>query len=184
VFAIAARLFGLILGTLTQAGQQMWPALGDALTRGDTEWVRRRFRLSMLATGGIASAGSLFLVAFGQPIARIWVGEHYVPPLGLLVAFAVWTVYMTVITQYGYLLMSIGRVWALAGLSLLIAAVNLAASIVLTTWLGLEGPILGNLVGAAVVQLVPTIVLTRRLVRRLGLHGDPVPEMTPAAPEV
>jgi O-antigen/teichoic acid export membrane protein len=97
------------------------------------------------------------------------VGGDLVPPLSLFVAFAAWTIYMTVMTQYSYLLFARERIRALAVLGLVIAAVNLGASIAFTEWFGLVGPILGNLVAAAAVQLVPTVVMNRRLARELGL---------------
>ena len=189
VFAVAARLFGLVGGTLTMAGQQMWPAISDALARDDVEWVRRRFRHSIQAAFATSAAGSLVLLVAGRAFARVWVGADLVPPLSLFAAFAVWTVYMTVMTQYSYLLFARERIRALAVLGLAIAVVNLGASILLTEWLGLVGPILGNIVAAVVVQLVPTVVMSRRLSRELGLlpkkmdtvrrplpHQRPMPE--------
>lgn len=169
VFAIAARLFSLVGGTLTIAGQQMWPAISEALARGDVDWVRRRFRHSIMLAAAASAGGSLVLVVAGRAVARIWVGADLVPPLSLFVVFAVWTVYMTVMTQYSYLLFAQERIRTLAALGVLLAAVNLAASILLTRWFGLVGPILGNLVAAGLVQLVPTVVLSRRLAQDLGL---------------
>jgi O-antigen/teichoic acid export membrane protein len=169
VFAVAARLFGLVGGTLTMAGQQMWPAISEALARGDVDWVRRRFRHSILAAFATSAAGSIVLLVAGRTFARVWVGGDLVPPLSLFVAFAAWTIYMTVMTQYSYLLFARERIRALAVLGLVIAAVNLGASIAFTEWFGLVGPILGNLVAAAAVQLVPTVVMNRRLARELGL---------------
>jgi O-antigen/teichoic acid export membrane protein len=173
VFAIAARLFSLVAGTLTIAGQQMWPAIAEAWERGDVEWVRKRFRHS-LVVAAVASAGaSVVLVIVGRTIARIWVGGHLVPPLSLFIVFALWTVYMTVMTQYSYLLLAREKIRVLAVLGLLVAAANLTASILFTRWVGLAGPIVGNLVAAAFVQLVPTIVMSRRLLRELG-HSSAV----------
>ena len=53
------------------------------------------------------------------------------------------------------------KVRLLAGLGLVVAAMNLAVSIFLTRQLGMVGPVIGNLVAACSVQLVPMIVLTR-----------------------
>ena len=173
VFAVASRLFGVIASTLYLAGQQMWPAIAEALTRGDVSWVRKRFRQSLLLATGAAALCSLVLVCFGRTIARVWVGEDLVPPLALFVTFAIWTVYMTTITQYSYLLLAVERIKLLAVVGVVIALVNLPASILCTYWFGITGPILGNLVAAALIQCVPTVLLTRQVLRTIDAHGDP-----------
>lgn len=178
VFAIAARLFSLIGGTLTIAGQQMWPAISEAIARGDIDWVKRRFRHSLMLALATSSGGSIVLLVFGRAFANVWVGADLVPPLALFIAFAAWTVYMTVITQYSYLLFAQERIRTLALLGLLLAVVNLAASILFTHWFGLVGPILGNLFAAGLVQLVPTVAISRRLSRELGLTVRKIDPMT------
>lgn len=169
VFSIAVRLFGLVGGTLTLAGQQMWPAMGEAIARGDLEWVRKRFRHSILTAVGVATLSSGVLVAIGPTVARLWVGEELVPPMSLFFAFGVWTIYLTFIVQYSHMLLVAERVRLLAGLGLVLAVVNVAISIVLTRHFGLVGPVLGSLISACAVQLVPMIILTRRYTRENSL---------------
>jgi O-antigen/teichoic acid export membrane protein len=173
VFSIAVRLFGLVGGTLTLAGQQMWPAMGEAITRGDVSWVRKRFRHSILMATGAAALSSAILVAVGPTVARLWVGEELVPPLSLFLVFGVWTIYLTFIVQYSHMLMVAERVRLLAGLGLVLAAVNLAVSILLTRQIGLIGPVVGSLVAACAVQLVPMIVMTRKFMRESSLLNTP-----------
>lgn len=171
VFSIAARLFHLVSGTLTLAGQQMWPAMGEAIARGDLTWVRKRFRHSILTAAGVSTLCSVALVVVGPTLARIWVGEALVPPLSLFFALGVWTIYITTIVQYSHMLMVAERVRLLAGLGLVLAAVNLAASIILTQHIGLIGPVVGNLVAAGLVQVVPMILLTRRFMQESQLRS-------------
>ena len=113
---------------------------------------------------------SVVLVVIGPTVARLWVGEAPVPPLSLFIALGIWTIYLTSIVQYSHMLMVAERVRLLAGLGLVLAAVNLAASIILTQQFGLVGPVLGNLVAACSVQLVPMIVMTRRFMRESSLR--------------
>jgi hypothetical protein len=68
------------------------------------------------------------------------------------------------------------KVKLLAGLGIVLAAVNLAASIFFTRQFGLIGPVVGNLVAAGSIQLVPMIVLTRRFTRTLQRADDSQPE--------
>ena len=101
------------------------------------------------------------------------------PPLGLFVVLGVWTVYLTMIVQYSYLLMVAQKIWLLAVLGLVVGGVNLLVSILLTREIGLVGPVIGNLVSAASIQLVPMIVLTRRHMRRLLGDVTPAPDPIP-----
>lgn len=176
VFGIATRLFSLVAGTLTVAGQQMWPAMADALARGEVDWVRARFRRSLQIAGGTAALSCAGLLVAGPTIARIWVGDKLVPPYALFVVLAVWTVYMTVITQYSYMLMAADRIRLLAGIGVIIAVVNIGVSIAFTRWFGMTGPIVGNLVAAVLIQWGPMVLLTRRLMRDFGSakQGAPV----------
>jgi O-antigen/teichoic acid export membrane protein len=173
VFSIAARLFHIVSGTLTLAGQQMWPAMAEAIARGDVSWVQRRFRHAILTAAGAATLCSVVLVVIGPTVARFWVGEALVPPLSLFFALGVWTIYFTFIVQYSHMLLVAERVRLLAGLGLVLAAVNLAVSIILTQHIGLIGPVVGNLVAAGLIQLVPMIMLTRRFMRDNSLRSAP-----------
>ena len=168
IFAVAARLFSLVGTTIGLAGQQMWSALTDAVTRGDYAWVRSRYRhvlvISTLVT--TVACGGLLLV--GRPITRLWVGNHLVAPWSLLIALAGYTVLSTAVTQATYLLAAVERVSTIAALGLIMAGVNLMASVSFTHSVGLSGPILGSLVGLGAVMIGPVIVLTGRELRRLS----------------
>lgn len=166
VFSIAARMFGLVGGTLNLAGQQMWPAMGEAIARGEMAWVRTRFRHSILTAAAASTLSSVTLVVFGPTLARLWVGGELVPPLSLFMAFGIWTIYQTVIVQYSLMLLVAEKIRLLAGLGLVVAAVNLVVSIIMTRQLGLVGPIVGSLIAGCSIQLVPMIVLTRRFMRQ------------------
>ncbi|MCU1656195.1 MAG: polysaccharide biosynthesis protein, partial [Pseudonocardiales bacterium] len=167
VFSVAARMFNLVGGTLNMAGQQMWPALTDAITRGDVAWARSRFRGSLILSTAVNATACLLLVILGRPLARVWVGASLAPPLSLLIVMAVWTVYLTAVNQGSYLLTAVERVRMLAVTGLIMAPVNLVLSIVLTRTYGMTGPILGSIFAMVLVQFVPVVVLCRRVFHQL-----------------
>jgi O-antigen/teichoic acid export membrane protein len=167
VFAIALRMFGAASGLFAASLQQFWPALAEALARGDLEWTRRRFKQVLALSTALLAAASVLLVAFGQPVARIWVGESLVPPLGLLVAFAVWTVYAHVMSQCSILLNAGGVVGPQVAMAVAMVCVNVPLSIVLTRRIGLAGPLVGSLVAHILCEGFLTVFLVRRLLR----HG-------------
>lgn len=173
VFAIALRMFGAASGLFGSSLQQFWPALAEALARGDLEWTRRRFKQVLTISTAMLASGSALIVAFGQPLARIWVGERLVPPLGLLVAFAVWTVYSHVMSQCSTLLNAGGVVGPQVAMALAMACVNVPLSIALTHQIGLAGPLVGSLLAHMLCAGVPTAVLVRRVLRH-GMRASTV----------
>ncbi len=166
VFSIAVRLFGLVGTTLSLAGQQMWPAMGESIARGDMAWVRKRFRHSIITSAVVSSITCAVLVAIGPSFARVWVGDDLVPPQSVFIALGVWTIYQTVIVQYSLMLLAADKIRLLAALGVVVAVVNLTVSIILTRQIGMVGPVIGNLVAACSIQLVPMILMTRGFMRQ------------------
>jgi O-antigen/teichoic acid export membrane protein len=168
VFAIGLRLFGTLSSLFASSLQQLWPALAEALGRGDLVWVRHRFRQVLLLSTAVLAGLSGLLVVFGQPLARLWVGPSLVPPLELLLAFAAWTVYSHVMSQCSILLNAARVVGPQVAMATAMTCVNLPVSIVLTRQVGLAGPLLGSLIAHVLCAGLPTAVLVRRVLR----HGD------------
>lgn len=171
VFSLAARMFVLVGGTLSIASQQMWPALADAIARGHIDWARSRYRRTLVVSTSINTLGCLFLVALGQQLSAIWVGEALEPPMSLLIALGLYTVVSTTVTQSVYVLAAVEKVKEIALLGVVMTVVNVALSILLTREIGIEGPILGSLAALLLVMVGPAIVLTRRELSRLDVSA-------------
>jgi len=177
VFAVSLRMFSWISGAVSVSSRQLWPAMAEALTRQDLHWVRSRFlgvlRWSLL----VSAAASLGLVILGRPLVRVWVGPSLVPPVSLLVAFAVWTVYGAAMTQCSALLNAAEVVRAQVWMASSMAVANIALSLWLTTKVGLVGPLWGSLAAHVVFAGVPTVILVRRVLRS-GRTPHPPVEVT------
>lgn len=165
VFAVGLRMFGTMSSVFETALQQFWPALAEAFARDDLGWVRRRFRLALVSSTAVLAGLSALLVLFGQPVARLWVGPSLVPPMGLLVAFAAWTVYSQAMSQCSVLLNAARVVRPQVVMATAMTCTNLPISIVLTRQIGLAGPLVGSLVAHILCAGVPTVVLVRRALR-------------------
>lgn len=183
VFALAARMFVLVGGTLSLASQQMWPALVDAVARGHIDWARSRYRRTLVISTSISSVASVVLVVLGQRLSELWVGEALIPPMSLLIVLGIYTVVSTTVTQSAYVLTAVEKVKAIALCGVLMTAVNVALSIELTRQIGIVGPILGSLLALVFVLGVPVIVLTRREFRRLDVAGASPKETLERSPD-
>jgi O-antigen/teichoic acid export membrane protein len=175
VYVLAARMFTLVGVTIGLAGQQMWSALTDAITRGDHAWARSRFRSTLLLSTGLNAGACALLVVFGRYLSRLWVGSGLVPPLSLLIVLAIYTVYSVTVLQASYLLAAVEKVRTIALVGVVAAGVNLAASIVLTKHYGLPGPALGSIVALVLVGTVPLVVLCRQVLSTLSDSDEQAP---------
>jgi O-antigen/teichoic acid export membrane protein len=165
VFTVTLRLFGLVSGLLSSGTQQLWPAMAEAFQRGDVHWVRTRFIRVTGGTAVILTLLCLLLIAVGRPFVRIWAGPTLVPPVALLVAMALWTVYSVFMTQVSYLLNAAEIVGPQVIMALLTAAASLGLSLYLTHRIGISGPILGSLGAHLLCNGVPALLIARRLLR-------------------
>jgi O-antigen/teichoic acid export membrane protein len=91
-FAIPQRMFsiiGVMIGILVTP---LWPAYGEAVSRGDMTWVRRTLFRTLLGVFALTSVVSAALTLFSKPILRLWVGPSIHPPYVLLIGLAAWAV--------------------------------------------------------------------------------------------
>jgi len=162
VFSVASRMFALLTQVVQMVGGQMWPALTEAVTRGDIAWVRSRYRWGLLLVGGLTGLGCLVLVIAGQPLARLWVGPELVPPIGVLLTLAMLTSFAAVLGQAVLLPLAVERIKGFAIVMVASTPVSIALAVVLTRELGMVGPALGGLLTYALLIGPFALILCRR----------------------
>jgi O-antigen/teichoic acid export membrane protein len=82
-------LTGLLIAQLFSAG--LWPAIGEALERGDIEWVRSAFN-KMLRIFTILGLITALIMGVGSHwIIKYWVGEEMIPSFWMAFGFACWS---------------------------------------------------------------------------------------------
>lgn len=163
IFHGTMRAFALVSLTTTALAAQFWPAAAEAFGWADDHWVRDTHRRLAWQLPVLSAVAGLLLIAFGQRLIGWWLGQSLVPPLSLLVAFALWTTYAAFVTPYSHVLNAAGVLRPMAVLSLVMAGVNLVLSLALTSLIGVAGPPLGSLVAHVVVLLIPMLVFVRRV---------------------
>ena len=168
LFSVASRMFALVGTLVTASGAQLWPAMTEAITRGDIGWARSRYRRGIVVVGLVTSTVCLGLVVLGQPLARVWVGSALVPSFDLLVWTAAFTVAVAVASQACVLLRAVDRMRALAALCVANAVVSVIASVLLTQLIGMSGAAVGALVACLGLFLPGVAVLARRALKGLG----------------
>lgn len=157
-FSVTMRVFLVVPAVAGFVLTPLWPAYSEAISRGDTGWVRQMLRRAM--TGGlllsIAGAGLLALAA--RPFIHVWTGLR--PPCLLVIAAAIWVVAMTLGAVLAAFLNGarVIRVQIVLAVGLMIA--NLGLSIAFTRWIGVSGVIWGSITAQlGWIALVSTVVM-------------------------
>jgi O-antigen/teichoic acid export membrane protein len=91
-YAIPQRMFSLISIVVAMMVSPLWPAYGEAISRGDSIWVRRTLTRSMLLVFGGTCLASIGLFLCSHRLLLLWVGPRITPPTLLLLGLAIWTV--------------------------------------------------------------------------------------------
>jgi O-antigen/teichoic acid export membrane protein len=87
---IALRICMTGSGVLLVISQPLWPAFAEAAENSDRHWIRNNLLRGMALLVGIAGAGSLILLVFGERLLRLWLRSDLGIGSALLWAIAAW----------------------------------------------------------------------------------------------
>lgn len=93
--AVPDKMFSVVANVLSMMLAPLWPAYGEAIARGDTDWVQRTLVRSLKIAALAACLMSFTLVLFGESLLKLWVGHDLVVSPYLLVGLGVWKVLET-----------------------------------------------------------------------------------------
>lgn len=140
----------------------LWPALGEALARGDYRWAQSALTRAVTLSAIAGAVLALALVTLGGPIVRIWVGGRVVPSQSLIDAFAAWAL----LSAYGGAITSLLNNppflrWqtTMYGIASVVA---LALKVPLAERFGPAGVVWATVIAYAFVYCVPAELTARR----------------------
>ncbi|WP_157158595.1 lipopolysaccharide biosynthesis protein [Bradyrhizobium sp. WSM1253] len=90
IYSVPERLMSLPSIILSMALVPLWPAMSEALARGEAAWVGITLRKALLIACLSSATCGLMLIAAMPLILQAWVSGKVDPPLSLLVGLAVW----------------------------------------------------------------------------------------------
>lgn len=168
-YAVPEKLFSLITIALSIMLTPLWPAYGEALARGDLNWVRRAFWRSMFVCLVSATALSLLLVALSPTLLTLWVGHDVNPPFLLLVGLGVWKVVEALGNAVAVLLNGANVMRQQILIALLTGASALPLKVYLVGQVGVAGTTWASIVaftafsvGPLVIWIIPHVFAERR----------------------
>ena len=92
VFSVPQRIFSLITVLTSVLVAPLWPAYGEAIARGDMDWVHRTLTRTLIIVFSMTVAVSFALVLLAPRLLLLWVGPGIHPSLLLMFGLAALTV--------------------------------------------------------------------------------------------
>ncbi len=168
-YAVPARLFAYIGVGISIFLMPLWPAYAEAIGRGDGDWVRRTFRISLAGAVLAATllAGALYY--WREEILHAWVGESFPIDAGVIGALAIWTVFESAGIAVAMLLNGGQCLRLQLGVAAALAVASLPCRMALLAWLGPAGLPAGTVIAYILTTAVPLAVFLPRYLR--GLPG-------------
>lgn len=168
--AIPARLFGLVSFGITLFLRPLWPEYARAIAGNEIAWVRRTLYRSTILSGGLALAGSLFVLAVGREITSILIGPSAVPEYGLFWWLSALTVATTVGTAISMLYNAASIIRFQAFVALVMTALVVVGKVALAGKLGVVGVVAATAVGYVAVVGPAMIWYTPHVLARLDTY--------------
>jgi O-antigen/teichoic acid export membrane protein len=164
-YSVPFRLFLFVPLALGLVLAPLWPAYGEALARGDRDWVRRTLVRSLQLTVIVSVTASVTLALAAPALVHLWVGHGVSPTGSLVVAFATFAVVISVSNAISMFLNGTQVIRLQAVLTSVMIVANLGLSITLTRRVGISGVLWGTIVSQTTCFLIPAGVVVRRSLR-------------------
>ena len=111
-YAVTNRTVMILLSFCIAVLGPLWPAYGEAYSRGDLHWVRRAFWKSAMVIVGVWIPAALVLWFEGDTIIRIWAGPAAVPSRVLMGSMLLFALAQGLGLVVSYPLNGIGKLWS------------------------------------------------------------------------
>jgi O-antigen/teichoic acid export membrane protein len=166
-YAVPARLFAFIGVLVAMLIAPLWPAYGEALTRGDVPWVKRTLSRTLVLTLVLTGIPAVTLVVFGRSLIHIWVGDTVNPSASLLVGLAVWTLLGGLASTVSIFLNGANILRFQAVCAVLLAVGALALKVVFARAWGVAGVPWALVLSTTVFVALPMVVYVPFLLGRM-----------------
>ena len=160
LFGIVIMANGILLGPL-------WPAISDALARGDAAWVRQAWHRNRRRSMMMSLAASALLLAAGDLLLRIWTGGKLSAPWPLLFLMGLWVVLEGYGQCMAMLLNAMRIVRFQVAIALTLLVLGLALKVLLAGTFGIYGPLIATIVAFSLIVVVPETRYIERLWKRM-----------------
>ena len=173
VLEITAKPMKMALMLLTLLCLPFWPANGEALARGEFEWVRRITQKMVLLCFGATLIATFVLLFFGSLLYRLWIGSQFVLNHWLLLVLGIWALALGTAAPYFMVLNGAGKVWDQIKMWAIFLPVALVAKLFFTRQMGLPGIPLGGVIPYIFIIIPWTLLIYYKIIKPDKIHFKP-----------
>lgn len=160
LFVLSPMLLGMFLGPL-------WPAYGEAMARGDRDWIRRTFKRSLALAALVSVPLAIGGLLFGRWIIGVWVGPGVVPDVALVAGLAAWSLLGSVGGAMAMLLNGLQLIRFQAASAVLMSVAAVVGKVWLARTVGLAGIPWASVAANAIFVTAPAVVVVTRALAAL-----------------
>jgi O-antigen/teichoic acid export membrane protein len=166
-YSVPQRIFVVYVLMVAMLMGPLWPAYGEAVSRGDFGWVRRTVRRSLWATFALTAVPGAVFVVFGRAILHLWVGDAVKPSAWLLLGFGVWAVASMLWATVTLFLNGVNMLKFELACLVPLALVGLGMKIAGAFSLGLTGVVWAGNIAYMLFALIPAAIYVPKLLDQL-----------------
>lgn len=167
-YSIPARLFAQLGLLVSLVNLPLWPANGEALARGDVEWVRKVTRRMTAGSALAVGVPGLVLVFAGDALLSTWLGPELDVSRMLMVGLGLWWLMLATISPRFMVQNSVGVVVPQLIGWIAYLLVSLPLKVVAARVFGLEGIVFAGVIPYALLVVPAAVWGFRRALSRAG----------------
>ena len=152
VYSLSLRVFLYVEVVTSFLTYPAWPAIGNALQKGEHRWARNASRFLFVSTMLFAVAMCGLLMVFGKSLISVWSRGLVIADPALLLVLACYVMTRIWCAVFGILLRAFGRVRCQTAATLAEAVLHVGLGIVLLQHFGLLGMAVGSLFSILVTR--------------------------------
>ena len=173
-YSIPQRLFAIISMMSGMLVAPLWPAYGEAISRGDIRWVRHTLGRSLLLVFAASCTASLLMLFAASRLLYWWVGSRIHPPFTLILGLAVWSVIECCGTTLAMFLNGAAAVRFQIYMSVSFGVVCVTAKVLLTRHFGLIAVPWSTITSYLLIEAIPWMVFIPRVLHTLQTRSQAV----------
>ena len=170
-YSVTAKMFSIISLGLSMFLGPLWPAYGEAASRGDLAWIKRTLIRSTAAASILAALAAIPLVVFGPAVLKFWVHQAISPSLLLLLGLGLWSVMDAAGQSVAAFLNGVSAILSQTIIATIFAVGCLTLKIYFVHKLGIAGVPWATLLSYACISAIPLSILVPRVLA--SLRKDP-----------
>jgi O-antigen/teichoic acid export membrane protein len=164
-YAVLQKIFIQPQFAVTLAMTALFPAIGEALTRGDLQWIRLNVRRVLVFGALIGGAICALLYLAAAPIIEIWISSELRPPEPLRFWMAIFGALAVIANIIVYFFYAIGSYRKILAYYVVMTVINVPLSILLIDRMGPVGAVIGTSFAYMIAMIAPGVV---SMLRTLG----------------